>query len=207
MPTSFEHMTDEAASQMLLAYAQNRLNKDDRAKVDAEIATNVTLAEELAYYQGLAKAAAAQKSEASPNELGWARLTKAIDAEQNRVDDAPAAANDNTGFWRKACAALGLIAVVQGAFLGAAYFSPSHEESVYETATASTVAFESKVIFAPNATEADITMLLREVDGEIVNGPSALGAYTVRFNSGDERTAGLERFSNAANIVESADAP
>ena len=48
-----------------------------------------------------------------------------------------------------------------------------------------------RVVFAPTATEAELRRVLLEVRGEVVGGPSPLGAYTIAVPAG----AGAEPLS------------
>lgn len=61
------------------------------------------------------------------------------------------------------------------------------------------------VAFRPEAEEADLRRLLLETQARIVDGPSAIGLYTLAFADKAARDAALGRYAAQAALVESAD--
>lgn len=59
-----------------------------------------------------------------------------------------------------------------------------------------------RVVFNPDATEAAIRTLLRDLGGTIVDGPSALGFYTLAFADAAAREAALARLTDQPSVVE-----
>ncbi|MEL7481691.1 MAG: hypothetical protein AAGJ29_09015 [Pseudomonadota bacterium] len=200
MSNPFKDLTEDAKSARILDYVKGRLDEDDRAAVEAAALEDPVIAEELAYYQGLGRAGHAAP-EPQDHEFGWSRLSKAID-EDTQSSAPPLAANDNSQLWRVAAFGLGLLALVQAGLLFDTWSGPGREEPVYIPVTEES-GFDLQVIFANDATNADIRDLLIGLDGEIVAGPSAIGLYDVRFTSDDDRRAGLEGLRAASNLVES----
>lgn len=202
MPNDLEHMTEMEASELLRDCAAGRLSDEVRVGVEAQAARSPALAEELAYYKGLVRAGQEPSGVTSPGELGWARLSRAMDEEAVSAAP-PAAANDNMQIWKYAAFALGLVATLQAAFM----FFPSTASIDGDAPIYTPVLDPSdrvRVTFVETATEADIRALLLNVDGEIVAGPSAIGLYELDFESMEERDAAMERLSAADSIIESA---
>lgn len=195
-------MTDDAVSQLLLDYARGRLSRDHQAQISEELAQYPEYLEELEYYQNLTKAGSLEQEISSPGELGWARLSRAIDAEERSIPKH--AANDSHPYWRYATFALAALAIMQTAFLSGSIFS--QKEPIYVSVSEKTESFDSQVIFSPDAIEADISALLRTTKGNIISGPSAIGAYTVRFSSEENRQAGIEQLRQSHDIIERATA-
>jgi len=204
--TPFENLSDEDKSARLLSYVQGRLTDSEQEAIDIAIADDLQWSEELAFYQGLSNAAEPAAVPAG-QEFGWARLSKSIDQEVAKAAETSPAANDNTPFWRAAALALGFIALVQTGYLFVGTDTPNGEpnaETPIYVPVAQTAHLEARIIFVEDATSADISALLTQIDAEIVAGPSAIGLYDVRFKSEDSRDTGLEGLRDANTIVESA---
>ncbi|MEM7005831.1 MAG: hypothetical protein AAF498_08110 [Pseudomonadota bacterium] len=202
MSNPFEHFSDGAVSALLLDYVQHRLSDEDRTKVEVAAENNDALAEELAYYQGLANAG--ELAAASPDhELAWARLSKAIDEEQSTTAPTLIAANDNSHLWRIAAFSLGLIALVQTGFLLSSGYTSNNDQSLYVPVTEEGV-YAVQAIFSDSATAGDISNLLNRIEGEITAGPSSLGLYEIGFSSVEKRDSGLETLREASELIESA---
>lgn len=211
MPDYFNNLSNDEMSQILLDYARNRLPADKHAEVKKIAKTNPAWAEEIAFYQGLTSAVQEKQHTADPDELGWARLSMAIDDDLTQADLPAAnissqAANDNFSIWKIATCALALLAIVQGALLTRNVTTPIQDDDIYVTVTDQSHKYDSKIIFLPDAREDNIRKLLRSVEGDIISGPSALGVYVVRFSSEKHKTQGLQVLEKATNIVESAQA-
>lgn len=201
MQSSFENLSGDDKSARLLDYVQGRLSDPEKQEIDAATASDAALAEELAYYQGLASAADAPEPSAD-HEFGWAKLSKSIDAEAAITPPIAVAANDNFNFWKVATLALGLVAAAQAAFL-IGPLKPATTDPIYVPVTQA-AELDLQVIFIDTATSADMNLLLYDLDAEIVAGPSALGLYDIRFTSKSSRDAGLNALRSMPEIVESA---
>jgi anti-sigma-K factor RskA len=182
---------DRPDDDMLLAYVRGELGNAEARRVDREAARNPDLAADIALMRGLRAATRdAARENAPPGEMGWARLSRAIDAERRR--------DRGTSGWpaeifRMAAAAAIAVAVWQ--FAITPYLLPGQDGPArYETVTESP--FDSmalRVAFNPEATEAEIRALLQEIDAEMTGGPGAIGLWTLSFNDPVTRENGLRR--------------
>ncbi|MEO1323400.1 MAG: hypothetical protein AAFV59_10375 [Pseudomonadota bacterium] len=197
MTFDLSDLSDQALSELLLDYVQGTASQDAVAAIEARLPIDPKIADEIAYYKGLKNAVSPLKQFSAPDELGWKRLSKAVEAERKSV-----AANDNFQFWKYAAAALAIVAALQTAFL---VQSPrTLEEPVFVTASAENeAAFGLTVIFQPNATADDLAQALNAVDGEIIAGPSALGLFTVAFDTEASRDSALEALAAQTDVIES----
>lgn len=206
MSDIFGNKTEDEISEILLDYANDRLSADARTNVETAASNHSTIAEELEYYKGLSNALKIDEVIASDNELGWARLQKAI-AEDAQNASAPIAANDNkASFWKAAAFVLGFIVIGQGAFQFIASDSMSDQEERYVPVTETVDGFQAQVTFNPGASEESVRKALRSADGRIISGPSSLGVYTIRFASEAARTDGVSAMQNLPGVVESVSA-
>lgn len=197
MKLDLSRLTDDALNQLVLDYVRGTASEEAIEAIEARILSDSKLADEVAYYKGLHQTLAPLKRETSPNELGWKRLTNAI-----AEDATPAAANDNGRIWKYAAAALAMVVALQTTFL---MQSPSEDTSeTFVTASANDAEIHGlRVIFRDDTTAAELTDLLKSVDGDIVAGPSALGLYTIAFDSDVLRDEALIALEAETGIVES----
>ena len=197
MTFDLSDLSDQSLSELLLDYVQGTASQEAVEAIEARLPVDPKIADEIAYYKGLKTAVSPLKQSAPADELGWKRLSNAIEAERN-----PVAANDNFPFWKYAAAALAVVAALQTAFLVQSPRTP--EEPVFVTASAENeAAFGLTVIFQPNTTANDLTEVLKAVDGEIIAGPSALGLYTVAFETEASRDSALEALAAQPDVIES----
>lgn len=204
-------MTNEQIHELLPFRANGTLEGAELATVDAALAEDAGLREELAALGAIRDTMQAEEVQ-SPGDFGLARLMREVEAE-SRPADVPAAANDNMvplmrlRIWQ--LAAVVVLAVGIGfnlPQLGVNTDSVAVEEAApaardgYSLASGGDAA-EFTVAFAPNATELDIRVLLLEAGVEIVSGPSALGLYGLGLIESGNPDDALEILS-AADIVE-----
>ena len=197
MTIDLSKLSDDALSELALDYANGRASDEVKTAIEARLPNDPKLADEVAYLQGLHRAVSPLKQDHPADELGWKRLSNAIAAERASV-----AANDNGPIWKYAAAALAVVAALQTAFL----IQPSTEapEEIYITASAEDANTPAvNVIFQASATTEALTLALKNVDGEIIAGPSALGLYTVAFETETARDEALAVLEADTDLVES----
>jgi anti-sigma factor RsiW len=191
---------DSLSDETLIAYVRGRLPDADAARIAAEATRQPGLAAELALVRGLVGAADAEADSPVPGELGWARLSRALDAEPARP-----ARRVGSRLWPLAAAAAAAVLVwqvvavpiISGPRGGDARYAPVSEQA----AAGST----ASVAFVPTASEAAMRALLAEAGARISDGPSAIGLWQLSFADDAARDAGLLKLQ-AADIVESAQA-
>lgn len=187
---------DETVSELLPDYVRGTLSDADRARVDAAVAADQALAAELATFQGVSAALKADAGPVTGREIGWARLSRAVDAHERAT--APGVITR----WQVAAAVFAVLAIGQAAWIVGT--GPRDEGARFTTAGEAAEAWTLQVMFAPTATEADIRALLDATGGQIVAGPSAIGLYRVRFESEAAMQSALEALSTAPDVVEGA---
>lgn len=185
---------DLLPDEVLVAYVRGRLPEDEAARIAAMAAERPRLAAEIALARGLAADVDAEAAAPVPGELGWSRIARTLDAEGP-------ARRGRRPLWPMAAAAAASVLVWQ---VVAVPLLPGPEPAYAPVSQASgaTVAI---VAFAPDATEREIRELLRQVGGEVVGGPTAVGLWRLGFADATAREAALERLSTEP-IVESAQA-
>lgn len=179
-------MTRDEISALLPFHANGSLTGDEAAALEAALAGDAGLREELAALRVMRATLQAEPLQ-SPGEFGLARLMRAVEAEPR----APARNN----LWRIA-AALAL-----AAFLGQSlYLWQRPGGPVVTLAGGETEGLT--VAFAPDAPEAGIRELLLAQGLQVVGGPSALGLWVLTGADLEAAAAALA----ASPLVESVEA-
>jgi anti-sigma factor RsiW len=188
------NLTDET----LMAFVRGSLPAEEAARIAREAERRPDLAAEIALIRGIDLALAEEAKAPSPGELGWARLSRAIDAET------AARASARRPLWQLAAAAAAAVVLWQG--VAVPLISMRGDQPGYEPVSEAPAAgFSASVAFAPAATEGAIRELLLEIDATVTGGPSALGLWRLGFETGEARDAGLAALQ-ASGLVESAQA-
>jgi anti-sigma-K factor RskA len=186
---------------MLTAYVRGRLPEAEAARIAGEAAARPELAADIALMRGIVSAFDDEAREAAPGELGWARLSRALDAEPSR---AAAPARTRRSLWPLAASAAAAVLIWQVAAVPL-LTRPGGEPGYAPVSEAPAAGFALDVAFAPAANEAAIRALLQDVDARVSDGPSAIGLWTLSFRDAGARDAALAALE-AAPIVESVQA-
>jgi len=191
------------SDETLRDYAKGRLSPSEALALEAAANADPKLAAEIALVRGVVKAGEADASRAS-SELGWARLSRAIDAESRKPSSFVP-----KQFSRWQVAAVAAIAVAGWGAATAPLLVARNDQpgEVYATASARPAyAYSAQATFLPTAQESAIREALRSVNAEIVAGPSALGVYVLAFKDKDALGSGVEALRTRANVFESVQA-
>lgn len=105
-------------------------------------------------------------------------------------------------WWRPALAAAALIIALEGGLLAAIVVREGGFERLAAPRGGGAVL---EVTFVPEATESAIREVLHGVSGRVVDGPSAIGVWSVRLSVPDDDRAGVEaavdRLSARTDVV------
>lgn len=177
----------------ILKYVQDRLNAQERAAFEVEIAGDADLSAQIAALTG---ARTAMVPGDTPDvATGWSRLSAQIDAERSSP------ANDNRpillSLLQVACIAVASVLLWQ------IVVSPllNDRQGIYAPASVEAEGPQLQVIFAETATFGDVSSLLNALDGTIVSGPGALGLYRISFVDEAARTAAQEALAGRSDLV------
>lgn len=192
--------TDESAA--LQDLVRGRLSQEEATRLNRAINADPALEAEHRLVAALNETDLA--SHAFPGEFGWARLSRAIDRKPARRPW-----GQTVTLWQ-AAACIAVAVLVWQFTVAPRLLGDPAGPARYETATGTGGPVEAgatiRVAFAPAATEGVITTLLREAGARIVDGPSAIGLYTLAFDDDEARAAGLERLAVSPSVVTPVDA-
>lgn len=166
------------------------------AKVEAAVAADPKLAQELEFLRAVRGDVKTRPTAQSPGEFGLARLMKDVDSERTTIKPTGV-----SRIWQYAAVAAVTLIIAQSALLVTA------PDKLLQLAGGSIETYSGPVLtvaFEADATEGEIRKLLTDFGLEIVGGPSALGLYQVSVYSEDATDAALIYLNTAAGIIESA---
>ena len=163
-------MTDRTKDELLAWVANNTATDEERREAEAYLEEDSDARQELKFLEKLREGVKAARSEASPGELGLARLRRRIAEDRRTV----ATSSTRTRWWQAAAIAATVLVAVQAAFL----FGGLDQSGSVTTATGPAIDGPAiQVTFVGEASEAAIRDLLLDLGLEIVEGPSAVGVY------------------------------
>ncbi|MEM9837879.1 MAG: hypothetical protein AAF830_01855 [Pseudomonadota bacterium] len=149
-----------------------------------------------AFYEALAQA---QPEPQPVDEVTWARIKRSMQSQDNVVPLEPWWRKPSASPWQLAASLAA--AVLLGVMIQTGTpVSDSAEEAVYATASQSQGEAALQVIFRPETTEADLRELLRSLDLRIIDGPSAIGSYTLALNGEGEMEEALSKLTKSPSI-------
>lgn len=181
--------------ELLPWYANGTLNETDRAWVDEYLRAHPSAAGQLRWYESL-QVKLREDSPAVSSEIGMDRALARIRTEGPTPRAAQAAkpvsrpwfeqiqewvaALTPQAMLRPALAGLAVLAVVQGIVIGQLAGDDTTEIRAVRPAAVADQGPLFKVNFKADAREADIRLLLNDVQGRLAGGPGQLGDYYVR---------------------------
>ena len=182
MSDATDKLNDPVERAALLAhYAAGRCTPEEAQAVEAALRQRPELAGELELLRNLrARIRETETETAAPGEFGWARLKRELNHESNRTQALRSP-------WAKfAAIAASALLVVQ-----VLIWQDQRDDTYRTLGDEPAVGVIVQIKFQPEATQAQVQALLREVDAEIVAGPSAAELYRVRLTLSADDTAAV----------------
>lgn len=192
-------MPRDEAERLLVFLANDTLEGEERAAVQAAVEADPGLARELDALRNIRAEMQAETPASLPGEFGLARLMRDIDKEPHAAVPQPA---PRGRVWRYAAVAAVALFAVQSAFI------LTMPDAVIDLAGGGVDRAEGPaltVAFRPEAREAEIRALLLEAGLVIVDGPSALGLYTIAAPEAVAAEAALAALRARPDLVEFAE--
>ena len=202
-------MTDTAkfSPETIQAFVAGRLDDQTSQAVREAADRDPELAAELAIWRAARTNHAELVAQSAPSEFGWARIERALgsgsaSANDNDASAAPLWSRKTLAPWQAAAAAVVAVLGWQATVVPAITTASVDEPPVYQLASAGTEAeFALRVAFVETASEADMRAALRDIDARIIDGPSAIGLYTLAFADAEALGAGRAALAQNAEVV------
>lgn len=197
-------MSRSEAESLLVFLANETLQGDERAAVEAFVQEDAGLAAELEALREMHRNLQNEQPERTPGEFGLARLMRDIDAEDassvtHVVANRPAAPS----IWKIAAVVLLGLFAAQSAFVylqegqgGPDVQLASGQDAVLPEGPTLRVGFEN------TAALSEIASLLLDLDLRIVDGPSAIGFYTLEARDMTSRAQAIGVLKDRPDLVD-----
>jgi len=193
-------MTDfeDKISLMIPAHLRGELSVEEREQIETLAAKDPSIAADIEFQKNLKSALKPGNNEFEPGEMGWARLSKAMETPSIDANDY----STKPKFWKYAAAILAVAAIGQAGILGSLALNDTSAEQ-YVTVSETPVDIHTvKIGFYSEITENQLTEALQSVKARIVAGPSSLGLYDVQFDSKDACLRASETFKETENLID-----
>jgi len=194
----------DAVVELLPWYVKNTLSPAERTDVDQHLSTCQDCQQEIMLYQQLEKVAAvkAPKPTWQPNPAQFSQIMQGIDeleknaAKTAKANKVPSGLVSKLSAWFKATptpvfwfmsletVALTALILILGRQLPAQLGGNSFETLSNGEPVASASLPRLRLVFSEDITEREIRALLQAQQGQLVQGPSTLGVYTVQLARG-----------------------
>ncbi|ADM10383.1 RNA polymerase sigma-70 factor [Parvularcula bermudensis HTCC2503] len=187
---------DPITEEELQAFAHGRLAGDQADTLRQRIEQDPELRAQVAMIRQLADDPMCDHP--FPGEFGWARLTRAMDAEDRRLHTVPV--------WQKPIPLWQAVAGVAAAFVlwqvgSTTMVGPS--EGRYQTASGDAMSIATlRVRIDDKMTIGELNDLLQEIDAVVIDGPGASGLYQLSFVDEASRQAALPTLKAATKRVQ-----
>lgn len=153
---------------MLPVYVNGKLSAEDSKKVEEAMDEDVSIKAEIEFLRHLCNAVKEEEIE-SPSAWGLARLRRSVKKVQTSSQGIAL-------WWKPIAVAASLAFVLQTGYL---LFNQVTIDDTYTPLSTYGLENTIQVVFMETVTEAQIRSLLSEVEGQIVDGPSASGVYRI----------------------------
>jgi len=186
-----ESNNDRHDADLLLPWFVNdSLTPEEQSQVNVQLHADADLVKEAEFLNNL-RGSVRSRTTATPGEFGWRRLQRDIRREQKSSPTV-------NKWWLPALAAAALVILVQGGVLLNMLSGPA----TYEPAGVQTPGTVLQVRFQDNATAAQIAQLLKDIDGSVIEGPSAVGLFRIRLTEKADADKVVSKIKQSPNVVE-----
>lgn len=192
-------MQHQQIIELMPLYLNDQLDVVDSQEVKTAIENDEQLQQELTLLQ-MIKYQVQGEQMSSPGNMGWSRLKRDIEAAESRSRQQSSSRTSSANrWWKTATIAASLALVVQTGVLIQHQSAPPDN---YRPLSTSQLETTVSVKFDSGVSESQLRQLLVELQGNIVEGPSAQGIYQIRF---ENQHAAIQQL-NANGLVDYAQA-
>ena len=196
------------APETIQSYVLGTLDPEQASSLERAAQEDQELAAEIALWQAAREVHGEDVAKAAPGEFGWARIEREI--ARTTETSALVAANDDAPFWKRprfaawqvaasvALAVLGWQVLVSPALTPASGDAPANYTLAGDQDPA---AFTVRVAIQPGVSEAEMRALLGEVGAQIVDGPSAIGLYTLGFADAEAKADAVQQLEASGDVI------
>ena len=197
-------MSREQAEELLVFLANDTLQGDERAAVEAVVEQDAGLTAELEALREMRHSLQGSDIGHSPGAFGLARLMRDIDAEtQASVTHVAANRPSAPSYWKIAAVVLLGLFTAQSAFV---YLQDGEGAPDLQLASGGTAvpagATMLRVEISPDATFGEVATLFLDLELTIVEGPTAIGFYTLEALDSGSYDQALDVLSKRPDLLD-----
>jgi len=190
---SVNSIQNDTVESLLPFYVNGTLEPEGRARVDAELSAHPELIAELEALTKLRETMQQLDFGTTPGRFGLARVLRDIEGSEQEKAPRPLLP------WSIAVAAVAALVAV-----GASWMTDRHSANIDQAGTGTKLL---TVAFQPNATQAEISGLLQDLDLEIAGGPTAIGLYKLASGQQSNLSELAVQLRGRQDLIESVDMP
>jgi len=180
-----EHIQNhDRARELLPWFINGTLSAGEQQEVERLLSEDEQARQEVEFLRALRKGVK-DTAQGSPGEFGLRRLKQQIAQEKRESAD-----TETPRWWRPALAAAALVIIIQGGVL--LNVLPDRDGYTPLSGAEGDIAV-LQIQFEPTATEAQIREMLQDVNGILIDGPSAVGLYRIQIDVERENEAEIAR--------------
>ncbi|MEM6909874.1 MAG: hypothetical protein AAF494_14475 [Pseudomonadota bacterium] len=198
--------TAQFPPETIQAFVTGELDEPTAKLVSAAAESDTELAAEIAVWRAAREIHAERIAASHPTEFGWARIERAIDqssAAKATIVQKPFWARQVIAPWQAAAGIALALFVWQAAIAPTIITAEAESEPEYVLAgTADSEGATLRIAFVETASESEMRTILREIDARIVDGPSALGFYTIAFPDEASLADAKVRLEQSAELID-----
>jgi len=184
--------------EMIPEYLNGNLTDNDIELIESAAKDDNTIRMEIEFMKSIQQQLQSEEV-TSPTEWGWSRLKRTIESEASSTNySAQEKPSIVKPIWKKMAIAASFAFVIQSAYLAQQQL---FNEDDYRLLSTDNLKNSLQVKFKEQVSEQDIRLLLVNMKGNIVSGPSAIGIYSIQFKDKDNALVTL-RNNNIIEYVE-----
>ena len=197
-------MTDrDALSLKIPAYIRGELSRDEEADIENLAEKDVDFAADIAFQKAITSVLKAETKTQTDTQFGWAKLSRAIDAEVGAYPIAPSEAINHRApsrFWQYAAIFLATLSVGQALMMVSG--TQKSEDDRYVMAGGSEISFTMTVTLNDAAPVQTLTTFLKVNDGILTLRPNRESQYSIAFADLQSCAAAHERLGGDNGLFE-----
>ena len=187
------------ADEQLPLWANGRLPEAERQRLEQALKDDPKLAHEADFMKALRSGLQSPPDETPPGELGLARLKR--DIAHNR---APQPVRRRANLWKPlALAASVMVAIQAGLLIGSDPWRAVRDTNLAPASGKVTISGPRlQIVFDGSTSVSDMQVMLQAVNARLVDGPGALGIWTLELPEGADVQVVRERLQSSQGVAE-----
>ncbi len=185
---------------------QGSLSAAEEKELNDFAAQNPDFADEIEFQRAISTTLKRDVSDFTPGDMGWARLSRAMNKEAIQPVSVSNHQVSTNGFWKYAASIFAITLIGQSIFLINTLRAQDDERARYALVSeaAQTTEKVSIIGFSQQASHGDVSELIASNRGTIIDGPNSLGLYKVSFKTKLDCDTAIDIFMTEPGLIDTA---